>query len=512
VHTEKLVILDFGSQFTKLIARRIREQSVYSEILPHDTSLEVLAAPEVKGIILSGGPQSVYGSDAPSIDPAILRLEKPILGICYGFQLLAHLLGGQVVSSPDREYGPATIQVEAREHPLFRGLAKAEQVWMSHGDRVAHLPAGFQLAASSANAPITAMVHPQRPLAGIQFHPEVAHTEKGSQLLRNFIFDICACRASWKMVDYLDSAVQAIRRQVGDGRVVLGLSGGVDSAVAALLLHRACGDALTCVFVDHGMMRKDEKHQVLSTFAQGFGIRLLARDAGELFLARLQGVADPERKRKIIGHTFIEVFEEQAAGLGARFLGQGTLYPDVIESALHKGPAQTIKSHHNVGGLPERMNLQLVEPLRELFKDEVRQMGRLLGLPEDLVNRHPFPGPGLAVRILGPIDASSIAMLQEADEIFIEMLRSNDLYEQVAQAFVVLLPVYSVGIMGDGRTYEKVCALRAVTSSDFMTADWARLPHEFLAQVSARIVNEVKGINRVVFDITSKPPGTIEWE
>ncbi|MCB9399594.1 MAG: glutamine-hydrolyzing GMP synthase [Acidobacteria bacterium] len=511
--TQKIAILDFGSQYTKLIARRIREFSVYSEILANDTPASALADPSIKGIILSGGPQSVFDPDAPTVDPAVFSLGKPVLGICYGLQLITHLNGGKVESSPDREYGPAMLKLQALDHPLFAGLNHTEKVWMSHGDRVVHMPNGFKIAGASDNAPITAMVHESKPIVGIQFHPEVNHTEKGHQLLRNFVFDICNCQATWKMVDYVDASVQAIREQVGSDQVILGLSGGVDSAVAALLIHRAIGDQLTCVFVDHGMMRKDEMHQVVSTFQKGFGIKLLAVDASEQFLGKLAGVDDPEKKRKIIGHTFIEVFEAEAKKLpNARFLGQGTLYPDVIESALHKGPAQTIKSHHNVGGLPEKMNLKLLEPLRELFKDEVRQVGRLLGLPEHIVNRHPFPGPGLAVRILGAIDRESISILQEADDIFIEMLHSHDLYLHASQAFVVLLPVKTVGIMGDGRTYERVCALRAVTTSDFMTADWARLPYEFLAEVSARIVNEVKGINRVVFDITSKPPGTIEWE
>lgn len=510
---DKIVILDYGSQYTKLIARRVRELSVYSEILPFHVRADDLDREEIKGIILSGGPQSVFADGAPQIDPDIFNLDKPILGICYGMQLMGQVLGGTVESSDEREYGPAMLQVDDASHPFFQGLAEHQKVWMSHGDRLISAPPGFDVVGSSPNAPITAMAHRERPLVAIQFHPEVSHTEHGAHLLSNFVFKMCGSHASWKMIDFIEDAVTRIRQQVGDAKVLLGLSGGVDSSVAAVLIHRAIGDQLTCVFVDHGMMRKDEMDEVVTTFQAGIGINLVAVDASEAFLVPLSGIDDPEQKRKIIGRTFIEVFESQAALLEhPDFLAQGTLYPDVIESATHQGPAKTIKSHHNVGGLPEKMNMRLLEPLRELFKDEVRQVGRILGLPEPLVNRHPFPGPGLAVRILGAIDRESIRILQEADDIYIDMLRAHQLYDHVSQAFAVLLPVRTVGIMGDNRTYERVCALRAVTTNDFMTADWTRLPHEFLAEVSTRIVNEVAGINRVVYDITSKPPGTIEWE
>ncbi len=511
--SEKIVILDYGSQYTKLIARRIRDMSVYSEIIPFDTKAADLDRSDIKGIILSGGPQSVFASGAPQIDPDIFNLNKPILGICYGMQLICHVLGGRVEASEDREYGPATLKLESTSHVFFEGLNLNQKVWMSHGDRLLEPPSGFRAIGSSDNAPITAMAHRDRPILAIQFHPEVSHTEHGAQMLSNFVFKMCSCRASWKMFDFIEDSVNAIREKVGDSGVLLGLSGGVDSSVAAVLIHRAIGDQLTCVFVDHGMMRKDEMNEVVTTFRSGIGINLIAVDASNDFLGQLKDVDDPEEKRKIIGRTFIEVFDREASKLNhPEFLAQGTLYPDVIESATHHGPAQTIKSHHNVGGLPDKMNMKLLEPLRDLFKDEVRQVGRILGLPDPLVSRHPFPGPGLAVRILGAIDRESVRVLQEADDIFIEMLRSHQLYDHVSQAFAVLLPVKTVGIMGDNRTYERVCALRSVSTNDFMTADWSRLPHEFLAEVSTRIVNEVAGINRVVYDITSKPPGTIEWE
>ncbi|CAM2068922.1 glutamine-hydrolyzing GMP synthase [Sulfidibacter corallicola] len=512
-HLNKIAILDFGSQYTKLIARRIRELSVYSEIVPFNTKPEALADPAIKGIILSGGPRSVFDTDAPALSPGFWELDKPILGICYGLQLMCHDFEGKVISADDREYGPATLNLAKTDHPLFAGFDEETRVWMSHGDRLELPPEGFDVVGTSENAPVTAMVHRDRPLMGIQFHPEVSHSVNGDRLLRNFVLDMCRCPQDWRMEDYIDATVAEIRERVGDEHVLLGLSGGVDSSVAAALIHKAIGDQLTCVFVDHGMMRKDEREQVEQTFRDRFGIHLVAVDASELFLGRLHEVEDPERKRKIIGRTFIEVFESESAKLPApKFLAQGTLYPDVIESAVAVGPAQTIKSHHNVGGLPEKMNMELLEPLRELFKDEVRRVGRLLDLPEVMVERHPFPGPGLAVRILGAIDRESIRILQEADAIFIEHLHTKGLYNDVSQAFAVLLPVRSVGIMGDGRTYEQVCALRAVSTNDFMTADWTRLPYDFLAEVSSRIVNEVKGINRVVFDVTSKPPGTIEWE
>ena len=511
----RIVILDFGSQYTKLIARRIRELNVYSEILPYDTELEQLSGADVKGIILSGGPRSVFDEDAFLSDVGIWDLDIPILGICYGLQLMCLQLGGEVTASNDREYGPATLRLHplATNFSLFKGMQNKSRVWMSHGDRLLAAPPDFAVLGDSDNAPITAMAHKNKPLYGIQFHPEVSHTEEGKILLANFVFDLCGCQPSWKMDRYIEETVAEIRRTAGSDHVLLGLSGGVDSSVAAALIHKAIGDQLTCVFVDHGMMRKGERAEVVANFRDRFGIELVAVDASEIFLSRLENVSDPETKRKIIGRTFIEVFEKEAANLAKpKFLAQGTLYPDVIESAHNSGPAQTIKSHHNVGGLPEKMNMVLMEPLRELFKDEVREVGRLVGLPEHLVGRHPFPGPGLAVRIPGALDRESISTLQEADAIFIQMLRDHGLYDQVSQAFAVLLPVRTVGVMGDFRTYEKVCALRAVTTSDFMTADWARLPDNFLAEVSSRIVNEVAGINRVVLDITSKPPGTIEWE
>ncbi len=509
----RIVILDFGSQYTKLIARRVRELHVYSEILPHDVAVEALRSPDIKGIILSGGPRSVLGADSLHTSAGFWDLQVPMLGICYGQQLMCLELGGVVENALDREYGPATLDLEADDHPLFGGFEKHTRVWMSHGDRLIKEPPGFRVIGSSENAPITAMVHETLPRLGIQFHPEVSHTENGMRLLSNFVFNICGSSADWQMTDYIAHTVAEIKATVGDERVLLGLSGGVDSTVAAALISKAIGKQLTCVYVDHGMMRKGETDDVVVNFRQKFDVELVSVDASELFLTRLAGVSDPEKKRKIIGATFIEVFDAEAAKLDKpKFLAQGTLYPDVIESAHTNGPAQTIKSHHNVGGLPERMNMTLLEPLRELFKDEVREVGRILGVPERIVGRHPFPGPGLAVRILGEIDRDAVKVLQEADHIFVEMLHEHGLYHQTSQAFVVLLPVRTVGIMGDERTYDKVCAIRAVTTSDFMTADWCRLPYDFLALVSSRIVNEVAGINRVVMDITSKPPGTIEWE
>ncbi|MDJ0838361.1 MAG: glutamine-hydrolyzing GMP synthase [Acidobacteriota bacterium] len=510
----KIVILDFGSQYTKLIARRVRELSVYSEILPCDTPADRLRDPLIKGIVLSGGPKSVFDEGALSTAPGFWDLDVPILGICYGLQLMCLNLGGKVESASDREYGPATLELKTDDTALFRGFDKETRVWMSHGDRLQAAPDGFRVVGTSENAPITAMIHEERPLMGIQFHPEVSHTVNGKTLLANFVHGICGCEPVWKMESYIEQTVAEIRERVGDEHVLLGLSGGVDSAVASLLIHKAIGTQLTCVFVDHGLMRKNERRDVEESFHGKFGMDLVSVDASDLFLGKLADIQDPEEKRKIIGRTFVEVFEAEAGKLPykPKFLGQGTLYPDVIESAHAGGPAQTIKSHHNVGGLPEKMDMKLLEPLRELFKDEVRQVGRILGLPENLVGRHPFPGPGLAVRIIDAVDRESIAMLQEADAIFIDMLREHKLYDDVSQAFAVLLPVKTVGIMGDERTHERVCALRSVNTTDFMTADWSRLPYEFLAQVSARIVNEVAGINRVVLDITSKPPGTIEWE
>lgn len=511
-HHQKIIILDFGSQYTKLIARRVRELSVYSEILPFNTPVSELRDPSVIGVILSGGPRSVLSEGAPKVDQELWDLDVPILGICYGLQLMCLSLGGKVVSAIDREYGPAKLHVK-QPHALLKDIPETSNVWMSHGDRLESPPPEFTIVGTSQSAPITVMAHQTKPIAGLQFHPEVAHTQYGKTILKHFVIDQCGAKADWQMSNYIEEAITEIRNKVGNDRVLLGLSGGVDSSVAAALIHRAIGDQLTCVFVDHGMMRKNERQQVVHTFREEFGIRLIDVDASELFFSRLKGVDEPEKKRKIIGAGFVEVFEQEATKLdNPKFLAQGTLYPDVIESAVHAGPAQTIKTHHNVGGLPEKMNMQLLEPLRELFKDEVRQLGRLLGLPEVMVERHPFPGPGLAVRILGEITPEGVAILQEADAIFIDMLRDRALYQHASQSFAVLLPVKSVGVMGDERTYEQVCALRSVNTTDFMTADWTRLPYEFLAEVSARIVNEVKGINRVVYDITSKPPGTIEWE
>jgi GMP synthase (glutamine-hydrolysing) len=513
-HRDRILVLDFGSQYTQLIARRIRELSVYCEIQP-----PTLDAAEVRdwrpaGLILSGGPSSVLEEGAPRVDPAVLELGIPTLGICYGLQLLAHDLGGLVEQAEDREYGRAQLKLE-REDPLFAALPGGVErnVWMSHGDRVLRLPAGFEAFATSEGSPFAAVRHVERPIWGLQFHPEVVHTEGGTEILRNFVHGICGCGGSWTMEAFIDEAVAATQRQVGAGRAVCGLSGGVDSSVAAALVHRALGDRLTCIFVDHGLLRAGERGEVEKEFREHLGVSLITVDARDRFLSALAGVTDPERKRRIIGHLFIEVFEEQAEKLGkVDFLVQGTLYPDVIESVSVRGPSATIKTHHNVGGLPERMRLQLVEPLRELFKDEVREVGRRLGLPDSMVGRHPFPGPGLAIRVIGAVDAQRLELLRRADAILIEEIRRAGLYDEIWQAFTVFLPVQSVGVMGDARTYENAVAIRCVSSLDAMTADWSRLPHELLARVSSRITNEVKGVNRVVYDISSKPPATIEWE
>jgi GMP synthase (glutamine-hydrolysing) len=511
---DRVLILDFGAQYTQLIARRVREHGVYCEIQPGTISAAAVAAWKPAGVILSGGPASVYEPGAPQLDLGVLELGVPVLGICYGLQLLARGLGGVVEPAEEREYGRALLKL-GREDALFAGLPGGAErsVWMSHGDRVLRLPPGFVVLATSENSPFAAVRHRERPIFGLQFHPEVVHTEGGSELLRNFVHEICGCSHSWTMEAFVEEAVAAVRSQVGEGRAVCGLSGGVDSSVAAALVQRAIGERLTCIFVDHGLLREGERAEVEREFREHLGMRLVSVDASRRFLAALAGVEDPERKRRSIGHLFIEVFEEEAARLGSvDFLVQGTLYPDVIESVSVRGPSATIKTHHNVGGLPERMRLRLVEPLRELFKDEVREVGRRLGLPESIVGRHPFPGPGLAVRVLGEVTAERVATLQRADAILIEELRRAGLYDAIWQAFAVLLPVRSVGVAGDARTYENAVALRCVSSEDAMTADWSRLPHELLAHVSSRITNEVKGVNRVVYDVSSKPPATIEWE
>ncbi len=508
---QTVIVLDFGSQYTQLIARRLRELSVYSEIVPHSMPAAEIAGRHPMGIILSGGPRSVSEPGAPRVDTAIFELGVPVLGICYGMQLLTDVLGGTVEPADQREYGHAVVSPFSNCR-LFEGLPSSIRVWASHGDFVAAAPPGFELTATSANAPVAGMQHIGRRIYGILFHPEVVHTEHGVDILRNFAFNICGCRGDWTMRGFVDESVARIRAAVGDGRVLCGLSGGVDSTVAAMLIHKAVGPRLTCVFVDNGLLRMSEAQQVRTRFER-LGLNLEFVDATEIFLTRLEGVSDPETKRKIIGGTFIDVFETRAAELGQfDYLAQGTLYPDVIESVSVKGPSATIKSHHNVGGLPERMRFKLIEPLRELFKDEVREVGAVLGLDDEFVWRQPFPGPGLAVRVLGPLTREKLELCRRADAIIAEEIRAAGWYRKLWQSFAVLLPVQSVGVMGDERTYEFTVAIRAVESRDGMTADWARLPHDLLATMSSRIVNEVRGINRVVLDISSKPPATIEWE
>jgi GMP synthase (glutamine-hydrolysing) len=510
---QTILILDFGSQFTQLIARRLRELSVYCEILPFHTPAAAIAARNPVGVILSGGPKSVSEEGAPKCDAALFSVGSPVLGICYGMQLMTDTLGGRVAPAAHREFGHAMVHVTSQDALLFTALPDELRVWASHGDYVEAAPDGFAVVATSANAPVAAIQDPSRRLYGLLFHPEVAHTDRGLEILRNFAFGVCGCTGDWTMASFIDEATARIRAQVGEGRVICALSGGVDSTVAAVIIHRAIGDRLTCVFVDNGVLRLNEATQIRHRFADKLKLPLEFVDAADLFVDKLAGVTDPERKRKIIGQTFIEVFEEKASGLGTfDFLAQGTLYPDVIESVSVVGPSAAIKSHHNVGGLPEKMKFKLVEPLRELFKDEVRRLGRDLGLEEEFVVRQPFPGPGLAVRLLGEVTRPKLDLLRRADAIVTDEIRRAGFYTSLWQSFAVLLPVQSVGVMGDARTYEATVAIRAVESRDGMTADWARLPHELLATISSRIVNEVKGVNRVVYDISSKPPSTIEWE
>ncbi len=509
---QTVLVLDFGSQYTQLIARRIRENSVFSVVHPYDHPIEKIRELAPQAIVLSGGPQSVYSEAAPICSRELFDLGAPMLGICYGMQLTAYLLEGKVEAATEREYGRAEIEITG-ESPLFRETPKRQQVWASHGDRILEAPPGFHITASSPNAPLAAFESPERRCYCIQFHPEVTHTEAGAQIIRNFLFDIAECQPSWDLGDFRRRKVEEIRHQVGDRRTIVAVSGGVDSTVAALLVAEAIGDRLTAIFVDNGVLRKHEAVQVGARLSDRLGLHFVQVDARQRFYDKLAGIEDPEVKRKRIGNEFIAIFEEEAKRIaGVEFLVQGTLYPDVIESVSIKGPSAVIKTHHNVGGLPEKMGLRLIEPVRELFKDEVRRLGLELGLEEEFVWRHPFPGPGLAVRILGEVNAARVEILQNADEIVIDEIRSAGLYREIAQAFAVLLPVKSVGVMGDERTYENVCAIRAVTTTDFMTADWYRMPHDLLDRMARRIVNEVRGINRVVYDISSKPPGTIEWE
>ncbi|BEQ15464.1 GMP synthase [glutamine-hydrolyzing] [Desulfoferula mesophila] len=515
IHEQKILVLDFGSQTTQLIARRVREARVYCEIHPCTMPPDEIKAYGARGIILSGGPASCYEPGAPSVDPAIFELGVPVLGICYGMQILTHLLGGKVARGAKREYGPAKLNIQRQAGPFREcGLDEPQPVWMSHGDRIEKMPQGFETLAVTANSPVAAMGDPERRIYGVQFHPEVAHTHGGAAMLAAFVLGDCGCDPIWTMHNFAEATIADFKERLGGQKVICALSGGVDSSVVALLLHKAIGKDLTSIFVDNGVLRAGEVAEVAGLFRDVFGLNLVVVDAADLFLDRLKGITDPEEKRRIIGHTFIEVFDAEAAKIAGevQYLAQGTLYPDVIESVSFKGPSAVIKSHHNVGGLPEKMKLKLVEPLRELFKDECREVGRELGLPETIVSRQPFPGPGLAIRIMGEVTRPRLATLREADAIVQEEMRASDLYTKVWQSFAVLVPVKTVGVMGDERTYEDVVALRIVDSVDAMTADWSRVPYEILARLSSRIINEVKGVNRVVLDISSKPPSTIEWE
>ena len=520
METQSIVVLDFGAQYSQLIARRIREQNVFSVVLPCTVSLDEIRGYSPVGIVLSGGPCSVYDADAPPADPRVLQLGLPVLGICYGLQFMVHTLGGKVRPAARREYGHAWVETLV-ESELFRGLPKSLEVWMSHGDEAVELPGGFQLIAQSPNA-VAAIENPEKKMWAVQFHPEVHHTKLGKEILRNFVFNLCGAKPNWTPQHFIDETIAGVRQTVGNGRAICALSGGVDSAVAATLVDRALRDGegssrLTCVFVNNGVLRKNEFEKVQQTLRDKLGLHLIAVDAADRFLSKLAGVTEPEKKRKIIGNEFIAVFDQEAHRIektegNVEWLVQGTLYPDVIESRSVRGPSQTIKTHHNVGGLPEKMKLKLIEPLKDLFKDEVRKIGRDLGMPEEILQRQPFPGPGLAVRILGEVTPERLATLRECDEIVVTEIKKAGLYTKIWQSFAVLLPVMSVGVMGDQRTYAYTCALRAVHSEDGMTADWVALPHEVLKTISSRIVNEVKGVNRVVYDVTSKPPGTIEWE
>lgn len=509
---EKILIIDFGSQFTQLITRRVREANVYSEIHSHKISVNEVLKFNPSGIILSGGPMSVYDQDAPDFDAAILKIKIPILGICYGLQILTEKFGGKVEPAKDREYGRALLNV-IKSSPLFNGISQTLQVWMSHGDYITKLPEGFDTVAKSDHTPIAAISNEDNRIYGVQFHPEVVHTIEGKKIIDNFLYDICNCKGEWNPHNFVDSTVQEIKSKVNKSKAICALSGGVDSTVAAVLVKKAIGENLICLHIDTGLMRKNESQKIREVFDEKLALNHIHIDASELFISRLKNISDPEQKRKIIGSTFIEVFEQEAKKIkDVEFLVQGTLYPDVIESVSVKGSSVTIKSHHNVGGLPEKMNLKLIEPFRTLFKDEVRNVGRELNIPEEFIQRHPFPGPGLAVRVLGPVDKEKLEMLREADDIFIKSIIDSEIYNDIWQAFAVLLPVQSVGVMGDARTYEYVLALRAVTSVDGMTADWYYFEHDFLSNVSNKIINKVRGINRVVYDISSKPPATIEWE